>query len=120
MKEVIGINESPSEICQNRIDDDNDGLIDSHDPDCRLPGDKFRFELSSCQVRFEILACDAKQTSPSPSTYDRISCNPISQRPVFCFLDRIDEGSSDPAEYFIPSNLETAVYFQNRWFVCSE
>jgi hypothetical protein len=102
---------NPPEICQNGIDDDNDGLIDTDDPDCQLPGDEFRFELSNCGSRFEVLGCDAEQTSPLPPTYDRISCNPVSQRPVSCFLDRIDGGSSDPAECFIPSNLETAVCF---------
>jgi hypothetical protein len=65
---------NPPEICQNDIDDDNDGLTDIDDPDCRPPGEDFRFEVSNCQTTLGNTGCDAEQTSPLPPSYERIGC----------------------------------------------
>lgn len=67
---------NPTEICNNGIDDDNDGLTDIDDPDCRPPGEEFRFEVSNCLATTSIPKCDAEQTSPQPPTYNRIVCGP--------------------------------------------
>jgi hypothetical protein len=97
--------------CANGIDDDGDGLIDVDDPDCRPPGDEFRFELSNCQGRAGVMGCDAEQTSPLPPTYDSIGCGIESSQPYSCQLRRIDGGSGDRATCFISSNRDTAVCF---------
>ena len=34
----------PTEICNNGIDDDGDGLMDSQDPDCQTPGTGYHYE----------------------------------------------------------------------------
>ena len=52
-------------------DDDGDGLIDVDDPDCRQPGEEFRFDLSNCQATTGVTQCEAEQISPLPPTYDR-------------------------------------------------
>jgi hypothetical protein len=103
---------NPPEICENGIDDDNDGLTDIDDPDCRPPGEEFRFELSNCVVATGTLTCDAEQTSPLPPTYNRIGCGSDGLPPPFrpCGLTRIDGEGSDRAGCGI-SNLETAVCF---------
>ena len=61
----------PVEICNNGTDDDGDGLIDVDDPDCRQPGEEFRFVLSNCQATTGVTQCEAEQISPLPPTYDR-------------------------------------------------
>ena len=59
-------------ICNNRIDDDADGLIDINDHDCQF-GEEFRFIVSNCQGETGNVRCDAEQTSPLPPTYDSIA-----------------------------------------------
>lgn len=104
---------NPPEICNNGIDDDNDGLTDIDDPECRPPGEEFRFEVSNCEPRTGTLTCDAEQTSPLPPTYDRIGCSVGDGLPPpfrHCGLTRIDGEGSDPGACAF-SNLETAVCF---------
>jgi hypothetical protein len=103
---------NPVEICDNGTDDDGDGLIDIDDPDCRPPGEEFRFELSNCETITGNMRCDAEQTSPLPPTYDRIGCSSASQgpQPDSCSLGRIG-GGSDPATCSISSSRNTAVCF---------
>jgi hypothetical protein len=106
---------NPPEICNNGIDDDNDGLIDIDDPDCRPPGEEFRFELSNCQSTTGVTQCEAEQISPVPPTYERITCSSeVFQTPGslgFCSLTRIDRESSDAGTCAISSNRDTAVCF---------
>ena len=87
---------NPVEICNNRVDDDGDGLVDIDDPDCRPPGEEFRFVLSNCESDAGRLNCDAEQISPLPPTYDGIGCgtDPFTGD---CFLTRIDGEGSEPA-----------------------
>ena len=54
-------------------DDDNDGLTDIEDPDCRPPGEEFRFELSNCQIE------------PGNHKNDSIGCSFSSQGPLVYF-----------------------------------
>jgi hypothetical protein len=104
---------NPPEICQNGIDDDNDGLIDIDDPDCRPPGEEFRFEVSNCEAITATLHCDAEQTSPLPPTYNRIDCGSDGLPPPFrpCFLTRIDGEGFDRAGCAFSSDRDTAVCF---------
>ena len=88
----------PVEICNNRRDDDGDGLIDFEDPDCLPPpGEEFRFILSNCQIESGNLGCDAEQISPLPPTYDAIGCKLEQDGTGIgrCGLVRIDGGGSD-------------------------
>jgi hypothetical protein len=106
---------NPVEVCNNERDDDGDDLIDIDDPDCRPPGEEFRFELSNCVRITGQQFCDAEQISPLPPTYDGIGCT-IDQstgRPVegSCFLTRIDGEGSDSGSCSISSNRDTAVCF---------
>jgi hypothetical protein len=89
----------PVEICNNFVDDDGDGLVDIDDPDCRPPGEEFRFVLTNCVGIAGSLSCDAEQISPLPPTYDELHCSFQSQRPQpdRCSLTRIDGGGNDPA-----------------------
>jgi hypothetical protein len=91
--------ETPNPVetsCFNGVDDDGDGLIDFDDPDCRPPGEEFRFELSNCESTAGTTGCDAEQISPLPPTYDRIGCG-TTPFTGDCGLGRIDGGSGDLA-----------------------
>jgi hypothetical protein len=104
---------NPVEICDNGVDDDGDGLIDIDDPDCRPPGEEFRFELSNCLIETGNLSCDAEQISPLPPTYDRIGCSFASQgpQPDSCSVGHIEGGGSDPATCNINFSESSAICF---------
>jgi hypothetical protein len=101
---------NPVEICNNGRDDDGDGLIDIDDPDCRPPGEEFRFVLSNCETAAGSLNCDAEQISPLPPTYNSIGCS-TENLPGNCSLRRIDGETADTGFCSVPSPRVAAVCF---------
>jgi len=83
----IGCSSAPApsfpEVCNNGIDDDNDGLTDCEDPDCT--------ESSDCKINGNIVS-STKGTNNSLVTYQVFLTNITSKKQSFTATDKLPEG----------------------------